>query len=134
MACFNALIIGYFLLNRSPRLCFPRAFRAMRARSGIPPVRAHEGDGVVVVQRPEKIGLQILRPRDNVSRDTQSVVSRLYAVFERGPIGNLWGHAVHLAYLVWRSSSHLIPPSLLKSKWSRKNKSPSSENRPPLGL
>ena len=41
----------------------------MRARSGIPRVRAHEGDGVVVVQRPEKIGLQILRPRDNVARE-----------------------------------------------------------------
>src|SRR6266446_2095780 len=82
----------------------------------------------------EKIGLQILRPRDNVARETRSMASRLHAVFEREPIGKLWGNAVHLAFLVWRSSSHLTCPSLLKSKWSRKNKSPSSENRPPLGL
>src|SRR6266446_1315777 len=31
----------------------------------------------------EKIGLQILRPRDNVARETRSMASRLQAVFER---------------------------------------------------
>ena len=106
----------------------------MRARSGIPRVRAHEGDGVVVVQRPEKIGLQILRLRDNVARETRSMASRLHAVFEREPIGKLWGNAVHLAFLVSRSSSHLTRPSLLKSKWSPKKKKSLSENRPSPGL